>query len=602
MTELQVKTQKGSLKKFLAMFLAFCVCVTTVFVDGAFAQAAENETGSTSVTGTAGSATKVNVSNFEEGTVTSDQAIKGGWSKVDGADCITISGTVKDEVDVSVAKNAEEGTYSVKAQFVDTITSADNTWSGKAYKVTLAVKVVNDGGNEETVTPEIAIKEGQETVTLTKTAPSKDLKASLEFNNVSPDDAKITWTAGDNDAVSVNDEGVVTATKNTTAAVTVKAKLENGNEVEFSVSATGFETGQTKTDSVTSVTVNPKTLSAKVSETKKVTATVVLASDKDTTISNKLAKTVKWKSDNEKVATVDANGNVKAVAIGTAKITAISTADSKKSDVCTVTVTAADPTPTPPTDSKKDDVAVTGITLNAKTVYLKTGAKLTVKAVVAPSNATDKTVTWSSNKKNIATVSKSGVITAKKKTGKAVITAKAGNNKTAKVTVNVVKTAKKTTSVKLSKSKVTLTAKDQVALAATLSKGATSKVKWSTSDKKVATVKDGVVTAKKKGIAVITATADGKSADCVITVKDAKGKKVTALKANTKKISVKVKKTKKIKVTPAKKDSVKSYVSSNKKVATVSKKGVVTGKKKGTATIIVTTKKGAVATIPVTVK
>lgn len=595
MTELQVKTQKGSLKKFLAMFLAFCVCLTTVFVDGAFAQAAGGDSSSdpSVITVTAGDAVEVSVTVGEKKDVTSDKAIKAGWSKVAGDECITISGTKKEKLEVSVEEKAEAKDYSVKAQFVENVASADNAWSADAYEVELTVKVTNAEGDKVVVSPSIAIKDGEATVTLTRANPSKDLKNCVI---VTPDDAVITWGGGST-AVRVNN-GVVTATANA-SNILVTAKIDGVDAVKFTVTATGFEAGVVKNDSVTSVTVSPKTLAAKAGETKKVTATVALASDKDTTITKKLAKTVTWKSDNDKVATVDASGNVKAVAVGTAKITAASTADSRKFDVCTVTVTAED---------KKDDekpadttVAVSGITLNAKTIYLKTGTKFNAKAAVAPAKATNKKVTWTSNKKNIATVNANGVITAKKKTGKATITAKAGN-KSAKITVNVVKKAKKTTSVKLSKSKVTLTVKDNVALAATLSKGATSKVKWTTSDKKVASVKDGVVTAKKKGVAVITATADGKSADCVVTVKDAKGKKAATLKVKTKKISVKVKKTKKIKVTLAKKDSVKSYVSSNKKIATVSKKGVVTGKKKGKATIIVTTKKGAVATIPVTVK
>lgn len=617
MTELQVKTQKGSLKKFLAMFLAFCVCLTTVFVDGAFAQAAgETSSGSNSVTVTADDSKEmtatmnVTVGDKKDVTVTAENALRPGWSKVDGNENITIEGSQKNQVTVKVKKGTTAGEYQISAQFVEnvkkvtpdnaTVTPSD-AWKGEVYEVTLTVKVVeSDGGKEQTPSNAIAIRDGQSTVTLTQTNPTAELSERII---TTPDEAAVTWNGG-NAAIAVSETGKVTASANASdVEITATLKADTTKSVKFTVSATGFGGSEKppvvnpKNDSVTSVTVSPKTLSLKVAETGKVAATVALASDKDTTITKKAAKTVKWISSNDKVATVDQNGNVKAVAAGTATITATSTADTKKADTCAVTVT----------EDKKDDkpvdttVAVTSLTLNAKTVYLKTGAKLTVKAVVAPSNATDKKVTWTSNKKNIASVDSKGVIKAGKKTGKATITAKAGS-KTAKVTVNVVKKAKKTTSVKLSKTKVTLKAKEQIALSATLSKGATSKVKWTTSDKKVAAVKDGVVTAKKKGTAVVTATADGKSADCVITVTDASGKKATALKANTKKISVKVKKTKKIKVSPKKGDKVKSYVSSNKKIATVSKKGVVTGKKKGKATIVVTTKKGAVATIPVTVK
>lgn len=614
MTELQVKTKKGSLKKFLAMFLAFCVCLTTVFVDGAFAQAEGNEGNNNSFTAnvavTAGNATKVNVTVGTGEDATGDDAAKEtGWYAEGETHGIAITGT-KNEINVDAKNATAGGPYNISVKFIEKITSGDSS-KVSVYKGVLTVQVNKaDSGEEENpdpdVSPDAATPDAafrSSSYTLGRGANDK-VDLSTE---VSPSNAKKTgWTSSNNAKITVSNAGVVTLTaagkadKNAISATI--AVTANGKSISCTVNVAADSTTQPpvvnpKDDSVASVTVSPKTLSLKVAETGKVAATVALASDKDTTITKKAAKTVTWKSSNDKVATVDKDGNVKAVAAGTATITATSTADTKKADTCAVTVT----------EDKKDDkpvdttVAVTSLTLNAKTVYLKTGAKLTVKAVVAPSNATDKKVTWTSNKKNIASVDSKGVIKAGKKTGKATITAKAGS-KTAKVTVNVVKKAKKTTSVKLSKTKVTLKAKEQIALSATLSKGATSKVKWTTSDKKVAAVKDGVVTAKKKGTAVVTATADGKSADCVITVTDAAGKKATALKANTKKISVKVKKTKKIKVSPKKGDKVKSYVSSNKKIATVSKKGVVTGKKKGKATIVVTTKKGAVATIPVTVK
>ncbi len=604
MTELQVKTQKGSLKKFLAMFLAFCVCLTTVFVDGAFAQAAKQQNTKAGFKKSEYTLPRTDGANVDlSKEITPDNAgTVSEWTS-DNAGKITVS----DAGVVSLTEAGKTDNGEIKAKITakisdDTLECTVKVLASDSEEPNPNPPGGGDGDGDEdkpVVSSDAAFK-----------APEYSLERGGSLNlgdQVSPSNAtKTDWSSDDAEKISVTSAGVVTLTavgeayKDAfTATVAVKA---NGKQITCKVNVEAVPTPPdpvVKKDSVTSVTVSPKTLAAKAGETKKVTATVALTSDKDTTITQKFVKTVTWKSDNDKVATVDASGNVKAVAAGTAKITVASTADPTKSDVCTVTVTAED---------KKDDekpadttVAVSGITLNAKTIYLKTGTKFTAKAAVAPANATNKKVTWTSNKKNIATVNANGVITAKKKTGKATITAKAGN-KSAKITVNVVKKAKKTTSVKLSKSKVTLTVKDNFALAATLSKGATSKVKWTTSDKKVASVKDGVVTAKKKGVAVITATADGKSADCVVTVKDAKGKKAATLKVKTKKISVKVKKTKKIKVTLAKKDSVKSYVSSNKKIATVSKKGVVTGKKKGKATIIVTTKKGAVATIPVTVK
>ena len=79
-------------------------------------------------------------------------------------------------------------------------------------------------------------------------------------------------------------------------------------------------------------------------------------------------------------------------------------------------------------------VNVTNVSLNYKKIYLKIGETKTVTAKVSPSNATNKTVTWSSSNNNIATVS-NGKITGKS-AGTVTITATAGG-KSASVEVVV---------------------------------------------------------------------------------------------------------------------------------------------------------------------
>jgi uncharacterized protein YjdB len=76
--------------------------------------------------------------------------------------------------------------------------------------------------------------------------------------------------------------------------------------------------------------VEPKELTLLVEETAQLTATV--------TPSNATNKKINWSSSDEEVATVDASGNVTAVAVGTATITATSDADSSKKDSCIVKV------------------------------------------------------------------------------------------------------------------------------------------------------------------------------------------------------------------------------------------------------------------------
>lgn len=81
------------------------------------------------------------------------------------------------------------------------------------------------------------------------------------------------------------------------------------------------------------------------------------------------------------------------------------------------------------------NIAVTKVTLNKSSLSIQKGKKYTLKATVAPSNATNKKITWSSSNTSVASVS-GGTVTAKK-AGTATITAKSVNGKraTCKVTV-----------------------------------------------------------------------------------------------------------------------------------------------------------------------
>lgn len=135
---------------------------------------------------------------------------------------------------------------------------------------------------------------------------------------------------------------------------------------------------------------------------------------------------------------------------------------------------------------------------------------------------------------------------------------------------------------KLNSTAKTIYTKGQTTASLKLTTTLTDKVTWISSNKKVATVNSkGVITAKAKGTAVITATCGEYKATCKVTVKNP-SLKLTKTSAN-----VKVGKTTKItaKVTPSGKIT---YKSSNSKIATVSSKGVVKGKKKGIAKITVT--------------
>ena len=129
-------------------------------------------------------------------------------------------------------------------------------------------------------------------------------------------------------------------------------------------------------------------------------------------------KTITWGSSKTSVATVDNNGNVKAIADGVATITA---SCGGKTASCKVTV----------------KTAVSSIELNETDIALYVGENASLIATVKPDNATDKTITWSSSNSNVATVDDSGLVKAIA-AGSATITASCGGKSaTCKVTSKV---------------------------------------------------------------------------------------------------------------------------------------------------------------------
>ena len=136
--------------------------------------------------------------------------------------------------------------------------------------------------------------------------------------------------------------------------------------------------------------------------------------------SNATHQLLTWISSDTGVASVDSGGKVSAKAPGTAIITAKTI--NNLTATCTVKVTGSLPTSVKLSPTEKD---------------LIVGGSVTIKATISPSNATNKTVTWSSSKSSVASVSSAGKVTAKAP-GTATITAKTSNGKTAtcKVTVH----------------------------------------------------------------------------------------------------------------------------------------------------------------------
>ena len=245
-------------------------------------------------------------------------------------------------------------------------------------------------------------------------------------------------------------------------------------------------------------------------------------------------------------------------------------------------------------------VKTTSITLDKKgTVAINVGTTLDLTATVKPATSTQG-VKWTSSKRSVATVA-GGKVTARK-AGTTVITAKSGVRK-ARVKIKVVDPYLPA-SVKLDKTgTVRIPIYSTLSLNATLSPStATSSLKWKSSRRKVATVSGGVVKAVKAGTATITVTTrNNKKAKVKVKVYDPYLPTSVKLdKTGTIKVPINTTLTLTPTMSPSTAQSKLTWKSSKNKVATV-KNGVITAKKTGTTTIMVTTRNKKKAKVKVKV-
>ena len=177
-------------------------------------------------------------------------------------------------------------------------------------------------------------------------------------------------------------------------------------------------------------------------------------------------------------------------------------------------------------EDKGKGVKVTEVRLNRDTLTLKVNESTALVAMVFPDNATDKTVSWSSSNKDVATVMPNGLVTAISEGATTVVVSTQDGNKTASCVVIVNNSAgtEKVSGVQLNKTTLTLEMGEREMLIATVlpNNAADKSVTWETSDDGIVATVDnnGNVTAVSVGKATITVkTKDGNFTDvCVVTV------------------------------------------------------------------------------------
>ncbi|HVH67112.1 MAG TPA: Ig-like domain-containing protein, partial [Gemmatimonadales bacterium] len=384
----------------------------------------------------------------------------------------------------------------------------------------------------------------------------------------------VAWSSGATGVATVDANGLVKGITAGTATITATSEGKSGTATVTVVNVP-----------VASVQVAPASANVMVGQTAQFVAT-----PKDSAGNPLTGRVGTWSSSATTIATVDANGLVKAVSPGTATITATSEG---KSGTATVTVV---------------NVPVASVQVAPTAANISVGQ--TVQLTATPKDSagnplTGRVGTWSSSAPAVAAVDVNGVVKGVSP-GTATITATSeGKSGTATVTVATVPVA----SVSISPTAMTgfvgqtgqftATPKDSAGNALT-----GRVVTWSSSAPGVATVDStGLVRAIATGTATITVTSEGKSATATVTVANVPVASVSVSPAS---VSLQVGATGQLSAVT--KDStgatltgrLVTWASSNTSVATVSPSGVVTAKAAGTATITATSE-GKSGTTAITV-
>lgn len=406
---------------------------------------------------------------------------------------------------------------------------------------------------------------------LEKTGSNTQKQLTYTINPTDTTD-QITWSSNNTDVATVSQSGLVKAVGSGEATITLTVgTMTSSVNVTVVVPVTGIMLDVT----------NGSTITLLPTQTKLMKATVMPSDASD--------KTVTWTTGNSAIATVDANGKITAVRAGETTVTATSGGVSETRNIKVLST-------------------VDGIIINEAAPTLNANVRETLQLTANPTTNVDETgkITWSSSNTEVATISADGLVTAVSSfdgvAGKTIITATwtsdvdATRVKTATIEVTVVAPIQSITFDKTAINLVNIGSQETIY--ASIEPNITSDsrtITWSSSDTSVATVSNGVITARGKGDCVITATtSNGK----VVTSKVHVVVPATDLTLNTSKLDLQTlngNTTAQLVATvaPAGSSDEVEWSSSDNNVVTVDQNGFVTARGEGTA--IITAKAGNVS-------
>ena len=359
------------------------------------------------------------------------------------------------------------------------IASVDKNGVVKGKKGGVAIITVTADENGMQASCVVTVEEPISEIKLNKTAynlgyhKSFLLKAKLKTNSAT--NKVLKWSSSKNSIVSVNKSGQIYGKKPGYATIKVKATDGSGAEATARIRVVR-EAG--------SISANPSFLAMVVGRRKTIKVKI--------NPKNATYKTAKFISDNTDVAMVDSKGRVTALAAGKAKITVAAKDNSGKKQAVVVQV--------------REYIPATGLTLSNTTLTMGIGDKQSTIYSIVPSD-TDDRVKWSTNNKAVAKVNKKGLITAVG-SGNATITASTTSGKTAQIAVTV---------VGLNFYSLDLEQYDTYTLSVL---GDVKNIAWDSENPEIATVVNGLVTAKKPGSTTILARVNGAVLRCRVKVKN----------------------------------------------------------------------------------
>lgn len=303
---------------------------------------------------------------------------------------------------------------------------------------------------------------------------------------------------------------------------------------------------------------------------------------------------------NDEVASITTYGLVKAKSAGTAIISAIDDLG-RTANMRLIVI-----------DKKNEGVLPEKIILNEKEKDILIGQTYKINYELYPSNVTNKELYYKSSNSNVASVN-NGIVLAKN-VGSTIISV-CLDNICSDLTINVKEVLLDIISIKVYPSDVTLKVNQNISLNIIYTPNNTERiVKWTSSDETIVKVDNGKIFGLRRGSAYVTATIDGKSSDCFVSVIDNEStnnptkpdeKDVTSVILDKSFVELEVGSTFKVVSTILPNNATNKklvYSTSNKAIFTVSEAGLITTISSGTGTLNVCSSNNICSKMKVVVK